>query len=151
MSERTSNDDFADVDGEELKSQQKRADELASMKPDDPKTGEDLRADKAVDPEAVMADAAAHPSTDPGDTNGSPSSPSFMIGMLKWHPFMAYFLFHADCNFPRGMPHHERVKGTRVLHPVLHWCCMVCDFVLMLAMIVFLSLIVVRVAINAFA
>lgn len=126
-------------------------DEFAEVDLSKPEGEGQLRADKDVDREAVVTDRNAHPSTDPAETNGSPASPAFMIGMLRWHPFMAFFLFQADCNFPRSMPPHERFKGTRVLHPWLHRTCLIFDFLLMILMVAFLSWIVVVIANSALA
>lgn len=126
-------------------------DKLASAEFSDPKVSKKLTKDVEVDPAAVTADRAAHPNSDPASNNGSPADPKFLIGLLKWHPFMAYFLFIADCNFPKTMPPHERVRGTKATHKCSYFASIFLDYVLMLVVLVFLGWVAFKVASNAIA
>jgi len=126
-------------------------DKLASSDFNDPKVNKKLTSDVQVDEAAVTADRAAHPSSDPASNNGGPTSPEFLIGLLKWHPFMAYFLFLADCNFPNTMPPHERVRGTKAMHKVAYYASILLDYALMLVVLAFLAQVAFKVASNALA
>lgn len=105
---------------------------------DDPDGGGQLASDRPLPPEAVEGDRNQHPPTDPENKDGNPASPTFLIGMAKWHPFMAFFHFLSDSLFPKSMPSHERIRGCRVMHPKLYKLCLCGDILVMVIILGFL-------------
>ena len=102
---------------------------------------QELARDVELDKDAVRTDRKQHPSSDPGTVEGSTSSPKFLIGLARWHPFMAFYLFISDCLYPRTMAPHERVRGLREESRIFYWGMVLLDIVWLLATLIFVAVV----------
>lgn len=109
-----------------------------------------LDEDKGIDKNAAQLDSLNHPHNSP-QVEGEAGSTQFLFNLTKWHPFMGFFLFLADCSFPKTMPAHERVRGMRTSHPWIFWVAVVLDtivLILILWLLGYISFHIARAALN---
>lgn len=109
---------------------------------------DELQKDIPLDQKAKEAKQelrSSHPAFEPKIDGETVQSPSFLLGLTKWHPAIGTFQFLSDCLYPQSMPPNERFSATRDAHPWLFKTCLFIDFLVLLTVLLGLAAIATRI------
>lgn len=95
--------------------------------------------------EAKEESRNSHPEFEPKINGDAIQSPSFLLGLVRWHPAIGTFQFLSDCLYPQSMAPHERFSATRDAHPKWFTTCVIIDFMVLIAILLGLGTIAVRI------